>query len=386
MTSQGKLAIALTQQAAGFTSRIESTRPIHAAQIFTGKSVTDTLKIIPLLFNICGKAQAVTAVTAIESAINAQVDSAIESQREALVTMESLREHSLRMLIDWPNYINEQTNHHDLSQLVQNLNKLSQLLEPSQVVCINPQTKPISTEAIELWHICQQQLEMIIYAMPLDDWQAFDDVAIVQWAQQGNTQAARFIAWLFEQRWKYAGNSDIELLPQISDSDFMTNLSADKFAFVAQPHWQSSCYELSWFNYQQNAPIIASLTQKIGNGIYTRMIARLNEVGDLIKKLNAFFQQQTILKALSSKIVGLAHTNAARGRLSHYVEVENESIKQLIIIAPTEWNFHPHGVAADSLCHLKSDEIDVLRLQADLMIHAIDPCVEYQLTIDKVTH
>ena len=169
--------------------------------------------------------------------------------------------------------------------------------------------------------------------------------------------------------------------------EFISQLTTDKAIFVAQPNWQSRCYELSWFNYQYATPLIALLTERWGNGIYTRMIARLNEVGDLIIKLQDFFQMEVMLNKCTSTVDGLAHTNAARGRLSHYVELEGQHIKQLCIVAPTEWNFHPQGVAADSLCHLNTERQDTIRLQADLMIHAIDPCVAYQLLInDEVRH
>ena len=61
--------------------------------------------------------------------------------------------------------------------------------------------------------------------------------------------------------------------------------------------------------------------------------------------------------------------------------MDGNHIERFYILAPTEWNFHPQGVAVDSLNNLDRDDLSTLQLQADLLIHAIDPCVDYQLQI-----
>jgi len=387
MSVQGQISIALMQHKFAIKSVIQSSRPTHAAKIFTGKSIDDTLQLLPLLFNVCGKAQAITAVNAIESAMKLPADSKVQSQREALVLLESLREHSLRILIDWPQYVREDVDYSALAHVVQSINFVMQSLEPQYLLCIDAKVTILSDAVVELWQNCYQQLCEIIFGMPVEHWQTSNEVEIKAWAEQQKTQPARFITWLTEQPWKHAGASTIVPLPSINDVEFISQLTTDKATFVAQPNWQSRCYELSWFNYQYATPLIAHLTERWGNGIYTRMIARLNEVADLIIKLQDFFQMEAMLNMSKSTVDGLAHTHAARGRLSHYVELEGHYIKQLSIIAPTEWNFHPHGVAADSLCHLNTERLDTLHLQADLIIHAIDPCVEYQLHIkDEVRY
>ncbi len=111
------------------------------------------------------------------------------------------------------------------------------------------------------------------------------------------------------------------------------------------------------------------------------MVARLIEVADLITVLDDFFIHNKALSAPKSSAIGLAHSHAARGRLSHYINVENNTVKKLLILAPTEWNFHPQGITKDSLCNLQADNETELRQQAELLIHAIDPCVGYTLKV-----
>ena len=62
----------------------------------------------------------------------------------------------------------------------------------------------------------------------------------------------------------------------------------------------------------------------------------------------------------------------ARGRLIHRARVVDGVITQYRILAPTEWNFHPQGVAVQALSGLEPD-------QAKAVVEAIDPCVDFEL-------
>ncbi|HIJ30976.1 MAG TPA: Ni,Fe-hydrogenase I large subunit, partial [Gammaproteobacteria bacterium] len=79
--------------------------------------------------------------------------------------------------------------------------------------------------------------------------------------------------------------------------------------------------------------------------------------------------------------VGIGLSTAARGQLLHRVAVENSQIIRYQILAPTEWNFHPQGVVTQALQQLEPDTATV-KQQASLIIHAIDPCVGYDLTLN----
>jgi hypothetical protein len=388
MTIQGELTIALSHNGTVFRSDITSTRPLYASQLLSAKPIEHVLQTIPLLFNICAKAQAVTAVRAIESALHAPANNNVESQREALVVIESLREQSLQVLMDWPSRIGEPLNHKALSDIVQSLNELMQSFEPKQLLeCSTVLEKQLSLKQCALWKHCATLLSTVIFGEQLPRWQQDTQAAIEHWATQKSTQAARFIGWLMKQDWKHAGHSNITLLPEISDAALMTRITTEQQHFIAQPDWGSSCYEASWFNHQQSHPVIKRLNEEKGNGIYTRTVARLTEIAGLMAVLDEFFISKKELIKTVGTVEGLANTDAARGRLTHYVELNGKHVENFYILAPTEWNFHPRGVAAESLNNLNHNYLNSLQLQADLLIHAIDPCVGYQLQIDnKVIH
>lgn len=388
MSIQGELTVSLTHSENGTDCQIISSRPTQASRLFTGKTIEQTITTLPLLFSICAKAQTATTVSAIESALNTPASSIVESQREALVLLENLREQTFRILMDWPGHIDEAQDNKAFKHVFQGINSLMESLNPKQLLSYKAQEIIQTNSHQQLWRDFADQLSQIIFAQAAQHW--LDNVeSFSSWAEKGQSQPARFIHWLGQQDWKLTGTSSIGHVPDINDPTLVNRLENEQESFVHQPDWESHCYELSWFSRQHKHPLVARLNEQIGNGIYTRMLARLIEVAILIQKLESFFTGKTILKRIPVNVSGLAHTEAARGRLSHYVKLRDQTIEQLLILAPTEWNFHPYGVAADSLKHLQADSETRLQQQADLLIHAIDPCVGYQLKIngkERVVH
>lgn len=401
MNIQGELDISLKQQTdkvGKLNCQITSSRPLRVAELFSGKTIEHTLNTIPLIFSICSKAQSVTVIRAIESATNTPTSNHIESNREALIALESLREQSLRILIDWPTHLNEESDNAHLAHVAMGINQLIQSLEPEASLSFPAKAISLSISHKQAWVNFSNKLSNALFSTTADQWienllvanSTSNDNPLENWSENQTTQSSRFIHWLNHQDWKDAGSSTISNLPKIDDHDLIKRLTSDKENFTSLPEWNGKNYELSWFSRQQNNSdtVISQLSNQLlkqhGNGIFTRMTARLLEVARLLEQLDKYFIKNTLLKALTSNQEGLAHSNAARGKLSHYVEVEDSIINRLIILAPTEWNFHPQGVAADSLSHLQLDSLQTkndITKQAELMIHAIDPCVGYQLHI-----
>jgi hypothetical protein len=80
---------------------------------------------------------------------------------------------------------------------------------------------------------------------------------------------------------------------------------------------------------------------------------------------------------------GFALAEAARGALLHRVEVADGLVQRYQILAPTEWNFHPDGVVAQGLERIARSGVGGTELErlARLYITAVDPCVEYRLSV-----
>jgi len=81
--------------------------------------------------------------------------------------------------------------------------------------------------------------------------------------------------------------------------------------------------------------------------------------------------------------IGIGSAEAARGLLVHRVSIIDGRVAHYQILAPTEWNFHPQGVVAQGLAAIARSGAEGPELErlARLYITAVDPCVDYQLSV-----
>jgi Ni,Fe-hydrogenase I large subunit len=71
----------------------------------------------------------------------------------------------------------------------------------------------------------------------------------------------------------------------------------------------------------------------------------------------------------------------ARGLLVHWLRVDAQGrVERYGVLAPTEWNFHPQGAAAQVLSALDAKQpAPQLAAAAAVLVAAFDPCVDYEL-------
>ena len=77
--------------------------------------------------------------------------------------------------------------------------------------------------------------------------------------------------------------------------------------------------------------------------------------------------------------IGRSIVETARGLLMHEIVLEGERIADYLIVAPTEWNFHPHGVLVDQLLEQDAKDRDALQQHVACTVAALDPCVPWEL-------
>jgi hypothetical protein len=77
---------------------------------------------------------------------------------------------------------------------------------------------------------------------------------------------------------------------------------------------------------------------------------------------------------------GLAWVEMARGLLIHQVALDAASskVRACQVLAPTEWNFHPEGVVAQTLASLPATAPDP-QARVQLLMAAFDPCVPFDM-------
>jgi coenzyme F420-reducing hydrogenase alpha subunit len=383
MSIEGQLQIRLTYAEGGVTGvSIASSRPVHASRAFHGKSLAESQKLLPLLFNICGTAQACAGVRAGEQALGLRVTPFAERLRESLVDLESLREHLWRVLLDWPGFIGREVEKLAMVEMAAIERDCRRLLCPDGDAFQLGGTgyRPDSEALLAVLERLDELLRLQVFGMPPAQWLALADrQALEAWVSAEKSTAAELIKRIMGDGWSSAGNCVSEPLPHLDEARLHEALRDDDF--VVRPQWSGRCCESTSLTRMQT-PLLADLKQSWGNGLLVRLVARLSEIAWLTGRLMPASED-----AAGGKTEGLMPVNpgigqvvAARGHLVHRITLQGERIERYQILAPTEWNFHPQGVAAAALAGLRGERA-ALEQQARLLVNAIDPCVGYRLEL-----
>ena len=369
---------------------IHSTRPLQASQVMVGKSPEEALSLIPLMYNVCGIAQARTALRAIQDQLAISPNPAAEIARDMLVLVENAREHLFRVLVDWPRLFELDQDQQPLPLLGRLIPECKQaLFVDSNAFALDSELQVNRTSVINLIDELDNTLEQAVFQRSTDDWLKIYDInALIQWVRESDSPAAKVLAIIDNRGWGSQGVADLNALPQLDRQELINRFDAsDADEFIAHPQWHGQHYETSCLTRQLRQPLIRSLTGEFHIGLLTRMTARLVELAriprqlrDLLARLGSIATEPAS-DPISAPGLGLAQTEAARGRLIHRVQLENGKIIRYQILAPTEWNFHPQGLITQSLENLSASDEQQLQQLAKLMINAIDPCVGYELSV-----
>lgn len=378
---EGRIRIEMTPAKQGYGVSIDSTRPTGISRLFHGRSVNDTLNTIPLLFSICGQAQGVAAVRAMESALVSPAAPVVEYAREHLLRLETLREHLFRILLDWPRFYGEEPDNQLLTQLVAGLHSLKTAIDPQQQLLRQPglgalTVAPLRAAAGALQPI-RQCLHLQLFGMEPGRWLELDADRLLHWIHHLDTPLTRLLRHVLQEGWSQLGACETASLPPLDIDALLARLDSDMADdFIAHPSWDECRYETGAFSRRREHPMLQDMQQRYGPGLLVRLLARLVEIATLFVELQHSLDRHQPLYDR-----GVSQLETARGRLCHRVELEGDRIVRYQILAPTEWNFSPLGVAAQLLTKLPRAPEDQIRQQAGLLIQAIDPCVGFSLQL-----
>ncbi len=383
MAIEGSLNIQL-QVRDGVVERanIASSRPVHASRVFHGKGIEEAQKLIPILFNICGTAQACASVRACEQALGMQASAQTERLRDALVDMETLREHLWRILLDWPSFTGGKADKEGMAEMVAIQRDYRHALCPDG----DPFRLGGAACGMDLDYLetvrerVSRLLQRNVFALSPDAWLALTEKQrFCAWAAAGRSVAAELIDQVVQAGWGHAGVCESRALPLLPESALHRAMQDDDY--VKQPQWCGHCRETSSLT-RADSPLLTALKQEYSNGLLVRLVARLTEIARLVARLQPDPRDAPVHEGpgITPTNTGIGQAAAARGQLIHRVELSGDVICRYQILAPTEWNFHPKGVVARALATLKGNPGGVEK-QARLLINAVDPCVGYELRL-----
>ena len=381
MEIEGRLTINLNVVSESVDSvEIGSSRPVAASRLFHGKSVEDALQMVPMLFSICGTAQACAGVKACEQAMGIEPELAVACLRQGLVNMESLREHLWRIFLEWPEFLGEEPQKENMSKALEIQKRFNATMTHKH----NPFLHPGETGDIELQipYELEQQfgelLQQMVFAMPASGWLEIGDLdELITWAASRATVTARMLDSVIRNDWSDLGKIVMKVLPDLESEQLYQMLEDENF--IRRPKWAGECRETSSLT-RVETPLLQQLRSLYGNGLLVRLVARLTEIAHL--SINLIPATINVYLSEMGRVSdsGIGQVATARGQLLHRVDLTDGSVSRYQILAPTEWNFHPQGVVASSLESLNGSK-EQIEHQARLLISAVDPCVGYELQI-----
>jgi hypothetical protein len=353
----GKLTLGVLWDGASVSGTdICSTRPMAAA-VLTGKTPTQVMQIVPLLYSVCGRAQGAAANAAMHAA--QQADWPEVANTERMIVCEALQEHLWRVMLDWPKLLGLATRDQQFAGWYALLRKIA----------------AGETDMAVFLH----EFERDGLGASLAEWREFDRYHALQaWWRKSDSPLAQLLAKLDELECGRHGLTGTRLLPAWSAAN-AHNACAGRWdaAFAAHPDWQGGAAETGAWTYHADSPILQDVWQQSGSKALTRLLARIWDVvamasGSAAARLDA---------ASPSQGEGVAVVRTARGLLMHHVNLAAEKVTDYVIVAPTEWNFHPDGAFAQDLRSLQESDAEHLKRLAHIEALSLDPCVAYEIEV-----
>gem|GEM_PF-65533 len=381
------LRIRLRRHDGGHRAQIHSNRPLASARLFEGRSAQTALALIPALFSVCGRAHGVAAVRALESATGLQAPRATEGLRELVVLAENLREHLLRIHMDWPTACGTSLPPGRLAQV----NRITQALlatlpARAALALATPGTPPpvlLARAAAEALAGVRGFIERAVLGLPCRSFSSLHDgTSFDRWRQDRDTVATRFLNHVHELDFP-GGPRPPAPLPELPAGPLAEALGGPQGAqLVARPRWHGRCHETGPYSRCLGAPLLAALSAR--GALMPRHSARLLELARTLEAMEALCQDPAA--GGGGACHGLAWVEAARGRLVHWVRLDGAQITRYRILAPTEWNFHPQGIAAQLLSRIPPGPTHEVLHRARLVVAAVDPCIGYDLHMADPQH
>ncbi len=295
-------------------ARIASERP-DVASLLRGRDGDDAVRLVPLLFALCGRAQGRAAELALAAARGAEHAAALDPA----IQREALREHLWRWLLDLPALAGGLPMREEFAAALRWLEddrrgEIRGLLAGAGIADL---------------------------ADKLADMEDFADPAP-------------------------------RLLPALDAAESLRYWPRLDAEFCSRPLWQGAAAETGALaragGAARSAPAMAS-----------RWMARLQELRDWAGGMATVGAPGTVSAAPAGPGVGRALVDTARGLLMHEIVLDGGRIADYRIAAPTEWNFHPQGPLATWLVGRDATDRDTVQRFAGRAVAVLDPCVRWEL-------
>jgi hypothetical protein len=348
---------------AGVTGGRPVLAPGRLAQVVRGQQPHDVPDVIASLFAICGHAHRHAATLALAAARGEPA----RGESSASLVLETARDHLRTIAIEWP----QRTVPTPLAPALDWLRGCPLPLAGRPAA--PPEAMTALLSRFSTW------FEASVLREPAAEWLAThtDAASLARWCADRasdlqpafclDAMRSHIDSWRPDARCLTlsadAGVRDAEL------RRFCADLLADA-AFAQQPLWRGDPAENGPWARIRHAGTASWLT----DSVWTRLCSRWIE----LVQIAAAAGSGNVDGLLGAGCVaveagsGLGWCEMARGTLFHWTRLDPDGkVRDWLVVAPTEWNFHPHGTLSRCIGQLATgDGGTALALAA-----AFDPCV-----------
>ncbi len=391
MIAEGRLHVDLRWDGAAVNAvEIRSSRSPEVAAALRGLPVSEAIARVPLLFSICGRAQAVAAVSAAEQALGLRARDRALARRAWLVQAEAAQEYLWRLAVD----IVPEGRERDgaLTRLAPLRREfaaaLGSMCEDGE--WLRPGGQPGRLTLSERGRIAEalaDYLDMQVLGMPVTRWSKIASAAeFLDWVKLARTPVGEGLRRLA--RMRFPDSTPIELMDPARNRELvlevLPRLEAEP-RFAARPEHGGQPLETGALARCARRPLIRELLQGGTSRPLARMAARLTELADAVGLLAREPSGKECGRWLGATatgtLAGAAWVETARGLLVHALRLEGERMRSYRILAPTEWNFHPLGALASALLAAPARTAAELEERARVAVLALDPCVGFEIEV-----
>lgn len=362
----------------GVQASVAGQRPVlgggRLGKLLRGQQGESVVRTLGNVFTLCAHAHRRTARLALHAA-HPQTSTALPAESNALLQLETARDHLRSMALDWPQ--RQPTATHRAPDLHWLRDCPLPLMPPAQACA--PQEVDNALAQLREW------LARLLN-QPVQDWltRHRDPDAFAHWchSRAHDLPPARCLA-----EWHPLAST---LAPQTRCLNLLnTNTAVQSVQlrdiaqamagdpdFVQRPLWQGQCAETGvWTRLRHQAE-----HGSVQHNAWTRLGARWMELVNITAAPLTDDGQRAPLLDSGALPLGygqaIAWCEMARGLLLHWVQLDPQGrVEDYRVLAPTEWNFHPDGALAHALTDLPARDTTATA-SAWCLAAAYDPCVD----------
>lgn len=356
---------------------LHSSRQDWAPRLARGQAVSALPGLMASLFNLCSHAHRLCSQLAIEAASPGLLPA--PQQVAQRLRTETAQEHIRRIGLDWPRLL--------ATERGATPTAWTEAAHAALQTC--PLLLPVATLPADPWPATLTWLQDELLQMPPHTWQRAWNACGADWQ---NDWSRRHSGWLPSLlRAARAADSAAPLDPASAlrahaDAEGQRILStalALQPGFALHPRWQGACAHTGSWTRLNDLSADLPLTPWALLGSRIAELIRLCQP-DAPGQSGAGWLSFGSLRTGPRQ--GMAWVEMARGLLVHQVEIEAPlgdapaRVAACRVLAPTEWNFHPQGVVAQTIAALDVNQpADATERRVRLLMAAFDPCVPFDV-------